>query len=132
MNFAKSLGVLLVGVLVLGGCNVSVNSPIIVPDGESRSGSLTSVNGDLSIGEDCTIEGTSRSVNGSVKVGDRSAVEDLNAVNGSIRIGEGVSVQEWIRWTQLYFLTYREGLLLHQVVKIGCFGKDQVGRVKWF
>jgi predicted acyltransferase (DUF342 family) len=90
VNLARSLGILLV--LVLGGCDISVNSSIVVPDGESRSGSLTTVNGDVSIGKDCTIEGSSRSVNGSVKVGDRSKVEDLTAVNGSIRTGEGVSV----------------------------------------
>ena len=68
MNFSKTPGVMLVGVLVgplvLGGCNTSINSSIVVPDGESRSGAMTTVNGDVSIGRDCTIEGTSRSVNG--------------------------------------------------------------------
>jgi len=68
MNFTRIPGILLVGVLVLSGCDTSINSSIVVPDGESRSGPLTSVNGDVSIGKDCTIEGTSRSVNGSVKV----------------------------------------------------------------
>lgn len=92
VNLARSPGILLVGMLVLGGCDTSINSSIVVPDGESRSGSLMSVNGDVSIGKDCTIEGSSRSVNGSIKVGDRSRVEDLTVINGSVRTGEGVSV----------------------------------------
>ena len=72
MNYTRNLWVLLMGVLVLGGCDTSFNSSIVVPDGESRSGPLTmtSINGDVSIGKDCTIEGTTRTVNGSVKVGD--------------------------------------------------------------
>lgn len=49
MNFARSPGILLVGMLVLGGCDISINSSIVAPDGESRSGSITSVNGNLVI-----------------------------------------------------------------------------------
>ena len=93
MIYAKSLGALLAGALVLGGCDLSINSSIDVPDGESRSGSLATVNGDISIGKDCTVEGSSTSVNGSVKVGDQSNVVDLCAVNVLIRTGEGVSVK---------------------------------------
>jgi DUF4097 and DUF4098 domain-containing protein YvlB len=89
----RSLVVLLVGVLALGGCDLSINSSIDVPDGESRSGFLATVNGDVSIGNDCMIEGKSTSVNGSIKIGDRSNVGDLSTVNGSIRIGEGVSIE---------------------------------------
>jgi len=90
---ARSLGILLVGVLMLGGCELSINSPVVVPDGESRAGYLATVNGNVSIGVDCTIEGSSTTVNGSIKVGDRSSVEDLSAVNGLIQVGKGVSVE---------------------------------------
>jgi len=93
MIYTRSLGVLLVGELMLGGCDLSINSSIEVADGESRSGALATVNGDILIGKDCKIEGSSTTVNGSVKIGDRSNVWDLNTVNGSIRIGEGVSVE---------------------------------------
>lgn len=83
-------------VLALAGalcaCNTRVNSPIVVDDGQTRSGSLSTVNGRISIGEDCTIRGSCRSVNGDVTVGDRSQVEDLTAVNGSIRAGSGVKI----------------------------------------
>ena len=92
MKSAKSLGILLAGALVLAGCNTSVNSSIVVRDGESRSGGLASVNGNVTVGKDCEIGGSSKTVNGSVVVGDRSQVEDLATVNGSIRVGEGVSV----------------------------------------
>ena len=78
---------------MLGGCDLSINSPIVIDDGESRSGSLATVNGDITIGKDCTIEGGSTTVTGSLKVGDRSNVKDLSAVNGSIRIGGDVSVE---------------------------------------
>jgi hypothetical protein len=93
MIYARNLGILLMVVMVLSGCELSINSPVVVPDGESRVGLLTTVNGDVTIGKDCTIEGSSTTVNGSINVGDGSIVEDLNAVNGLIRVGKGVSVQ---------------------------------------
>ena len=93
MIYAKSPGILLLALLVFGGCDLSINSPIVIADGESRSDPLASVNGDITVGKDCTIEGSSTTVNGSLKVGDRSNVRDLSSVNGSIRIGEDVSVE---------------------------------------
>jgi len=92
MNYARNLAIMLAGVLLLGGCDLSVNSSIDVPDGETRSGLMATVNGDVTIGRECTIEGSSTTVNGSVKVGDRSNVGDLSAVNGSVRTGKGVSI----------------------------------------
>ena len=49
MVYARSPAILLLGVLVLVSCDVSINSSIVVPDGESRSGSMATVNGDISI-----------------------------------------------------------------------------------
>jgi hypothetical protein len=94
MNFIRNPGILLVGVLVLGGCKIGSDSPIVVPDGESRTGlmTMTSVSGNVSIGKYCTIEATSRTINGLVKVGAQSKVEDLSTINGSIQTDEGVNV----------------------------------------
>ena len=36
MKSVKSLGILLVATLLLAGCNTSVNSSIVIDDGESR------------------------------------------------------------------------------------------------
>ena len=82
-------------ILALAGltaCNASINSPIRVGDGETRSGGLSTVNGSITIGSDAAVEGSCRSVNGGISVGDRSRVEGLQAVNGSIRVGREVQV----------------------------------------
>ncbi len=79
-------------IVVLAGCRTSVNSAIVVSDGETRNGGLSSVNGQIEVGSDCTIHGTCKTVNGAVRIGDNSTIEGAGTVNGSIRIGENVKV----------------------------------------
>lgn len=93
INFARSLDTLLVGVLLLVGCDTSINSSLVVPDGESRTGALTSVNGDVTIGKDCTIEGSSTSVNGSIKI----EVTGGSSIEGDVLVKRDVDVRLILR-----------------------------------
>ena len=79
-------------VAALCACNTRVNAPIVVNDGETHSGGLSTVNGTITIGSGCTVEGGCRSLNGAIRVGDRSRVEGVSAVNGQIRVGEGAVI----------------------------------------
>ncbi|HXV77141.1 MAG TPA: hypothetical protein VD788_12560 [Candidatus Polarisedimenticolaceae bacterium] len=73
-------------------CNVSVNGPIHVADGETRENGLATVNGSLTVGRDCRIAGACSVVNGEIEIGEGSSVGGLNAVNGPIRVGPRVTV----------------------------------------
>ena len=89
MNFATSLGILLVGVLVLGGCDTSINSSIVVPDGESRSGSLTSVNGDIELRDNSVVKGDIV-IEDKMGVSTRSHPIEIEVTGGSIIEGDVV------------------------------------------
>ena len=82
---------LLVLVVLLWGCDVSVNRSVHLRDGEHSRG-MTSVNGSIHVGTRCVVDGNCRTVNGRIEVGDDSKVGDLNSVNGRIRLGANVDV----------------------------------------
>lgn len=91
----RSLHWLSLGLIVLLlGCNVSVNKSVDVPDGSKTHHGYTTVNGSIRIGSDCAIRGVCRSVNGSIEVGSRSTVRKIQSVNGGIRVMEGVKIRE--------------------------------------
>lgn len=81
----------LAAVLLLCGCDMSVNRSIHVQDGE-RGGGQTSVNGSIDIGARCRIEGDCQTVNGSIRVGSDAQVRDLDTVNGRISLAANVDV----------------------------------------
>ena len=85
----RSVPIALGAAIVLCACATSVNSPIVVGDGEAVSSGLNTVNGGVTIGSDADVAGTCRSVNGNIEIGDRAHVEGVSAVNGAIRGGEG-------------------------------------------
>jgi hypothetical protein len=74
--------------LGLTACGISVNGPIEIADGETRSGGASTVNGSISVGHNATVEGGCRTVNGNIDVGREARVEQLQAVNGSIRVDD--------------------------------------------
>jgi len=78
--------------LIIAGCNVSVNKSIKIPDGKVVRHSLNSVNGGIDIGSDCRVQGNSRSVNGGIDVGRNSRVKNLETVNGWIEVAANVQV----------------------------------------
>lgn len=79
--------------ILLVGCNVSVNKDIVVHDGAKVSNSQNSVNGSISIGSNCEVRGGCRSVNGNIFVGNNSQVRELQAVNGRIKVDHTVMVR---------------------------------------
>ncbi len=93
MKPIRNLPIALVLALVtLTACNASINAPIRVGDGETRSGGLSTVNGGITVGSDATVGGSCKSVNGGIKIGERSRVGGIKAVNGPIRVGREVQV----------------------------------------
>ena len=79
--------------IFIAGCDVEVNKPIRVKDGESRDHDLVTVNGSIIIGRDCHIDGTCRTVNGGIEVGKSSHISDLHSINGNIYIEQDVIIQ---------------------------------------
>ncbi len=76
--------------LLVAGCNTTINRSLRLHDGESHRGGLTTVNGSVHIGSECRLAGAARTVNGRISVGDDSEVETLQAVNGGISVGRRV------------------------------------------
>jgi predicted acyltransferase (DUF342 family) len=84
---------IMIWIILISGCNYSVNKSVTVNDGEIVEGGKNVVNGHISIGSDAEVNGSCRSVNGFIRVGDRSKVEKLQVVNGDIDIGKDVTVR---------------------------------------
>ena len=84
---------IMIGIILISGCNYSVNKSVTVKDGEILDEGRNVVNGHISIGSDAEVNGSCRSVNGFIRVGDRSKVEKLQVVNGGIDIGRDVLVR---------------------------------------
>lgn len=81
-------------IVLLFGCNVSINKGVDVPDGSKVHHGYTSVNGSIRIGSECSIHGVCRSVNGSIEVGANSIVRKVQSVNGSILVMAGARIRE--------------------------------------
>ena len=82
------LALFLAALLVLPGCNISVNKSIYVDDGETINHGQKTVNGSIYIGSNCKVRGSCSTVNGKIKVGSNSEVRALRTVNMGITIGE--------------------------------------------
>ncbi|MCK5058552.1 MAG: hypothetical protein KAT34_17995 [Candidatus Aminicenantes bacterium] len=74
--------------LILPGCNISVNKSIYIDDGETVNHGQRTVNGSIYIGSNCKVKGSCSTVNGKIKVGGNSEVRALKTVNMGITIGE--------------------------------------------
>lgn len=84
---------LFLSLIILSGCNLSVNKSIVIDDGDKVHGSRNTVNGNIYVGSDCRIDGDLRSVNGGIEIGSHSKVQDLQAVNGRIEVGRETMVR---------------------------------------
>ena len=90
--------VLLVATLLLmAGCDFSVNESYHLRDGEKRNTGMNTVNGTIDIGANCVVRGTCRTVNGEISVGQNSVIKEIQTVNGNIEIGENVTVKRDIK-----------------------------------
>jgi predicted acyltransferase (DUF342 family) len=78
----------LIPVIILLGCNASINESFYLDDGETKKGDVLCINGSINIGNDCTVIGGCKAVNGSIKIGQNSTVEDIQSVNGPVYINE--------------------------------------------
>ncbi|MEJ2514394.1 MAG: hypothetical protein P8080_05480 [Gammaproteobacteria bacterium] len=78
------LGVL----LVLGGCDATVNEDIRIPPGATEAPDSMTVNGSVIVGEGARLGSTAfRTVNGRIHVGNNAVVGDCGTVNGRMEIG---------------------------------------------
>jgi DUF4097 and DUF4098 domain-containing protein YvlB len=80
-------------ILLLLGCNFTINKSITIEDGSTVQGSRNTINGNIFVGSDCNIQGSCRSINGVIRVGDHSQVKDLRSINGDITMERGVIVR---------------------------------------
>jgi hypothetical protein len=71
--------------LALAGC-ISINSDVVVADGETSDG-ITTINGDVNIGVASIVDGDVETVNGNIRLASGAQAGDVEAVNGKIEIG---------------------------------------------
>jgi DUF4097 and DUF4098 domain-containing protein YvlB len=79
--------------LVLQGCNMSINKDVKIADGHREASDVMSINGSVRVGDDCQIRGVCRSINGFIRIGDRSQVHEVQTVNGPITIGANTVIR---------------------------------------
>ncbi len=83
----------LIPVIILIGCNASINESFYLKDGETKKGDVLCINGSINIGDDCTVIGGCKAVNGSIKIGKNSIVENIQSVNGPIYIKNNSTIK---------------------------------------
>jgi hypothetical protein len=88
MKILKTFYLVLITLVVVGGCNLSVNKSIYIKDGETVHSGPKTVNGSIYIGNNCTIKGSCNTVNGRIKVGANCKVRSLKTVNSGIKVGK--------------------------------------------
>jgi DUF4097 and DUF4098 domain-containing protein YvlB len=84
---------ILIPVIVLIGCNASINESFYLDDGETKKGDILCINGSIIIGDDCSVIGGCKAVNGSIKIGKNSTVKNIQSVNGPISIENNSTVK---------------------------------------
>jgi hypothetical protein len=98
--------ILIIFLLMFGGCGIHVNKNVAVADGTSSSG-YSSVNGNIKIGVQCNISGGCKTVNGNIVIGENTRVGDLQTVNGYVKLyrevkvdGDAETINGYIRCAQ--------------------------------
>jgi hypothetical protein len=83
----------LIALMTLAGC-INVNQDVVVGDGETVSGGLSTINGAIRVGANAEVEGTLATVNGNASIGEKSTVASVQTVNGRIEIAHAARAAE--------------------------------------
>jgi cytoskeletal protein CcmA (bactofilin family) len=73
--------------LVLAGCDASLNQDIEIAAGAERGNGAMTINGNVRVGRDAVADASLRTVNGSIRVAEGAQVGDCATVNGVVEIG---------------------------------------------
>lgn len=99
--------ILIIFLLIFGGCDININKNITIADGTSSSGAAT-VNGNIKIGSECIITGSCKTVNGNITVRQKTKLSSLHTVNGYISLEREVEASGDIETINGY-ITCHEG-----------------------
>ena len=82
----------LIPIIILLGCNASINESFRLEDGGIKEGDVLCINGSIIIGNDCKVLGDCKAINGSIKIGKNSTVESIQSVNGPVFIDSNCNI----------------------------------------